>query len=484
VSYTITIYCNDPSIETTTVKMLNYGTSTSISYGDKRLGDYKEYTISGINGPVRFFATPADGHSFSKWIYRIGTVDSPQKTDAGDEKDKSFYHSGDYHIFIRAVGKVNRVESPWHAWSSFNIGPVNNQPLFHDIFDFYTDEYGLGEYQVHSGPVTFARSGLAHFGTSSGIDTVGFLSDSPNWSADYSEPASILAQDDNSGNYGNFDIGYWVDADTEYYLFVRGATGTETGRVSVFVTEPWNLDSSSYGTLPGKKSEEVYVNAFTLYRRKVSFSKSGNVTISSTGSYDTEGWIGTSPDWDRGEPTSCDAYNDDSGSGSNFSMTVYVEAGQDYYIWMRKVFYDTGGYVTLNISEVEEVINPIKKWSWSASNGSATKDETVAAFNAVSGNGSTRDFSHDVWNDMVDKVKEILTRLGLPWNEYHDTYENTKMTSAPYELTAQRFNSLRYNIGSIYVNGSGIEEVDSGDTVYGWYFTTLASRMNDWIDTL
>ena len=47
-------------------------------------------------------------------------------------------------------------------------------------------------------------------------------------------------------------------------------------------------------------------------------------------------------------------------------------------------------------------------------------------------------------------------------------------------LTAERFNSLRFNIG-IFLS-TGIPEVSSGDIVLGSYFLTLADSLNAWID--
>lgn len=53
------------------------------------------------------------------------------------------------------------------------------------------------------------------------------------------------------------------------------------------------------------------------------------------------------------------------------------------------------------------------------------------------------------------------------------------MTSSDKTLTAARFNSVRYNIGAHY--STGISEVASGDPVLGSYFTTLTTKLNEWI---
>ena len=87
-----------------------------------------------------------------------------------------------------------------------------------------------------------------------------------------------------------------------------------------------------------------------------------------------------------------------------------------------------------------------------------------------------------MWNDLCDKVKEILDATGGSWDSTYATYANTKMTSSNKTLTATKFNSLRYNIGSHY--STGITDVDTNDDVLGSYFTKLASCINGWIDTL
>lgn len=124
----------------------------------------------------------------------------------------------------------------------------------------------------------------------------------------------------------------------------------------------------------------------------------------------------------------------------------------------------------------------VSAWSWSSSNGTASASQTKAAYTALTNNGSTSDFSYLVWNDMCSKVIEIENAAGLTWSTKYASYADTKMSSSDKVLTATRFNSLRYNIGRSY--STGINEVASGDTVYAWYFTTLARCINEWIDQI
>lgn len=121
----------------------------------------------------------------------------------------------------------------------------------------------------------------------------------------------------------------------------------------------------------------------------------------------------------------------------------------------------------------------VAPWSWTASNGYASSTQTRNAYYAVTGNGSLSDFSYLVWNDMVDKVYEIMQAEGGWWDNQFASYTATKMSSGDKALTARRFNSLRYNIGRHY--STGINTVSPGETVYGWYFTQLANCINRWI---
>lgn len=129
-----------------------------------------------------------------------------------------------------------------------------------------------------------------------------------------------------------------------------------------------------------------------------------------------------------------------------------------------------------------ETIN-IDLWDWNVSNGSnASVQQTKNAYTAITTKGSILNFSYTVWNDMVDKVKEILDETSSSWNSTYATYANTKMTSSNKTMTATRFNSLKYNID--LHSSTGIATQSSGNIIYGSYFVTLANRINTWINAI
>lgn len=161
-------------------------------------------------------------------------------------------------------------------------------------------------------------------------------------------------------------------------------------------------------------------------------------------------------------------------AGTTYTITATVNAEG----WGSAV---TIGTITQATDSATPTITP---FSWSASNGSATRTQTANAYQAVNYGRAVSEFSHLVWNDMVDKVKEILDAKGWSWATNSTqgatlSYSNTRMTSSPYTLTAAKFNSLRFNIGS-HVS-TNISKVETGYTVVGSYFTRLVDCMNDMI---
>lgn len=127
-------------------------------------------------------------------------------------------------------------------------------------------------------------------------------------------------------------------------------------------------------------------------------------------------------------------------------------------------------------------------WWWTQSNGSATVDETWLAYVAARDKRETYEFSHKVWNDIVDKTKYVIsTCYGYDWwDTWYATYEDTKMNTDNIfdrTLTAVRFNSVRNNIdlASSYI-GVGVtfltNPVKKNDIVKGQYFIDLADALN------
>lgn len=179
---------------------------------------------------------------------------------------------------------------------------------------------------------------------------------------------------------------------------------------------------------------------------------------------------------------------------SSFTFTGVPSSGTTK--WMTKTGLKPGTRYSVSI-EAEDLVTGwsnswstrvttdkivVAAWNWNASNGDASAALTKAAKYAVDHKGSLSDFSYKVWNDMCKKVLDIENTAGLQWNPKYAEYLDTKMSSTDKVLTADRFNSLRYNIGRSY--STGIDEVKSGWPVLGSYFVTLTDCMNAWINEL
>lgn len=591
-SYKITCYCNDETIKKTSVYISSIGNTYSGTYGSSSLGDYEEFTVSGLteSWSAKFTVTPASGCSFYRWVYRVGSSSAAVQYNY----NSTFTYTGGQDIYIRAEGTQD-VET-WDL-STGAFGAISSS---------VSDSFYLGEMQMYRYSVTFNYSGTATIYTEGSVDTYGYFGTSSSFDDYDGVPNSYYESDDDSNGSGNFLITYNVTAGTTYYVWIRSYSGDDTGYVDLYIDPPartWTLSGTSLGTISANKTVSLSISSYTLYRRTVTFSKSGTAKFYTTGtSTDTYGYLSTSSSWDNttgrptdylksdddsngapnflisyevtagttyyvwvrgysatttgsttlnieppadswtlvtgafgtisseasasftlgtnqmrrysvsfensgsanffamgsedtwgylstttgfdstnGMPTSYLAEDGTSGPGDNFAITYNVTAGTTYYVWVCESYGESTGTIELYVQPPEKTIS-ITKWSWTASNGNASASQTQAAYSAVVNKTAVTNFSYLVWNDLCDKVKEILDATGGSWDSTYATYANTKMTSSNKTLTATKFNSLRYNIGSHY--STGIADVASNDDVLGSYFTKLASCINGWIDTL
>ena len=98
------------------------------------------------------------------------------------------------------------------------------------------------------------------------------------------------------------------------------------------------------------------------------------------------------------------------------------------------------------------------------------------------GNSTTDNFSYKVWNDFVDKVSETrLAVLGKDWSVAGNSYLS-KSRCYVYQgdtLSADIYNSVKYNIGSL--RSTGIQDVSKGDKLTGYHIIHIADVLNDLI---
>lgn len=109
-------------------------------------------------------------------------------------------------------------------------------------------------------------------------------------------------------------------------------------------------------------------------------------------------------------------------------------------------------------------------WSW-----------TTAENTAFNNGGAFTVLTAARWNAFVDKINAICSASGGSWLTNYSTLAGAKGTSGG-ALTANKFNSVKFNIGSRV--STGISDVSTGAAVYGSYFITLAAKLNEWILSL
>lgn len=126
----------------------------------------------------------------------------------------------------------------------------------------------------------------------------------------------------------------------------------------------------------------------------------------------------------------------------------------------------------------------VDPWSWTASNGSASAAQTRNAYAILNGTRAADDFSHLVWNDLVDKVMEMRAAKGYTWDRDSNLYPTQSgcKVSAREALSARKYNGVRYNIGS--VRATGIFDVSPGDGMTGYHIARLAEVLNEIINSL
>lgn len=143
------------------------------------------------------------------------------------------------------------------------------------------------------------------------------------------------------------------------------------------------------------------------------------------------------------------------------------------------------------------------EWSWQSVNGSATLEQVELSYRAVTELLQTWDFAHLVWNDVADLTNQMLSELGLTWDDTYGTLEQCRMPESGSVLMADRFNSAALNISRIGVinwrwgqeppppGAVGREEMrgvsrygHDADFVYGWLILELTKKLNKTISFL
>ena len=287
-----------------------------------------------------------------------------------------------------------------------------------------------------------------------------------------------------------------IDSDTVHYS--EDNPFIYSGPQDIFIRAEgenleWQLLTVDSVEIPPEYSDELYISRNTLYAYAVNFVCAGHAKFEVSGEVAINLYLSTSLDWDSDSGYVNNPIIEDTYVESSKQFEYDVSPGITYYVCLSGCGATTGdsvltGYTTLQI--MFDADKP-SDWSWTTNNSPVTTDtQTVDAFNAIMNNGYTTDFSYEVWNDLVKKTNEFLAYMQLNYavigdNQYgyspYTAYgEMLKDAIMPYEdktLYAQKFNILRYCIGSMVSTGLG--DKTPGDPVIGNEFLILTEALNE-----
>lgn len=174
------------------------------------------------------------------------------------------------------------------------------------------------------------------------------------------------------------------------------------------------------------------------------------------------------------------------GSSSSFSRTVSGLSSGTRYTWHAQLGYDNGSGITwlsltasgsFTTAKAQLGVDP---WSWTASNGGASAAQTRNFYSVLRGTlpADPGNVSRLVWNDLVDKVLDLRSALGMGWDTVSGRYLSASgcRVSAGDTLSARKYNSVKYNIGSVYP--TDLADAAAGDEITGTHVLRLTETIN------
>lgn len=297
------------------------------------------YVIWYLNGERWSSEDLASDDSTSSWVDFDGL-------DPETEYEVTIQHINGLGAILEEASESCTTEAAeavteWTVTQTDNFGFIESESI---------GSYYLNEYEVVRIKVGFQSSGTATFYSEGASSSRGYLSESTSFDSSSGKPSSYLEYDSNTS--GDFSFTCDVEAETNYYLFVRHRYDDEAGDIDVHIvppggtggggttTEYWTIAyENGYNNLSDALELDYDLSAGEVVRIRVSFAESGTAEFYSEGDCDTIGYLSDKDsayfDKSSGEPGSILASNDDGGTGSNFKITYEVEAGVYYYLYLR-----------------------------------------------------------------------------------------------------------------------------------------------------
>lgn len=120
----------------------------------------------------------------------------------------------------------------------------------------------------------------------------------------------------------------------------------------------------------------------------------------------------------------------------------------------------------------------VGKWSWEVTNGDASDEQTQIAYQILMGEIPADDFSHLVWNDLINMVSDLRVANGLDSWDTDDNYYLSKsacLVEAGDTLSAAIYNSLLYNVEGFA--STDLSEVQKEDKLTGSAIIGITSAL-------
>ena len=258
-----------------------------------------------------------------------------------------------YYLWFRTLdgnaysGNVTITISPSSSWSYDAISGVSN--ISAETLKAVTVSSMTGQYFG----VSFANSGTATISVPSGANLDMFVTDG-NYGYDTSDGFPYTYTGKATSSLSHSVV---VTSGSTYYVWVKGATSSVSGSISVTITPPssqtWTYTIDTSILDPSTTVVRSYMlNAGYGFYMAVRFQHSGTAVFYTEGSYDDIGYLTSSAsgyDPSTGVPYNVIAQNDDGGTNTNFRIEYSVTASTTYYLWFRMLGAAGAGTVTLYV---------------------------------------------------------------------------------------------------------------------------------------
>lgn len=141
-------------------------------------------------------------------------------------------------------------------------------------------------------------------------------------------------------------------------------------------------------------------------------------------------------------------------SAGTYTLYGFTASGGKYW---------SCGSETITVPSPQPIPNPYS-WSW-----------TTTERYALDNKGKVSTITYQRWNEFCEQVR--LTTIWYWGYEKYD-FNSAKMSPNSKTMTATRFRIIRDAIGSMNSTGITDDLIQTGRTVYGWYFVRLSERFN------